>query len=85
VTNKRIIPTQKIIKQFDWQDYFYAIYSLDSYVPNLKTKTELLGRITQERGLDATDILYIGDRTEDGEAAAANGMAFLMVEWGYSE
>jgi len=84
-TNKRIIPTLNIIKHFGWQYYFTAIYALDSYVPALDKKTELLGRIALEHQLDVKDTLYVGDRHEDGEAALANGMGFLMVEWGYGE
>lgn len=84
-TNKRIVPTQKIIEYFGWQDHFVGIYALDCYVPALKTKAELLGCIVEERGLDVTETLYVGDRDEDGKVAVANRLGFLMVGWGYAE
>jgi phosphoglycolate phosphatase len=82
-TNKRIIPTQKIINFFEWQEFFKAVYTLDIYSPALGSKSELLRRIIREHQLDIMDVIYIGDRQEDEDASLENGIGFLMVNWGY--
>ena len=84
-TNKRIYPTLRIIELFGWQDYFLGVYALDSFTPPLGNKSELLGRLLTELRLAADETLYVGDRDEDGEAAAANNMEFLMAVWGYGQ
>lgn len=82
-TNKRIIPTNKIVDHLNWSHYFTAVLALDSYKPMLSSKAELLNRLTVDYQIQAVDTIYIGDRIEDAEAASVNGLNFMMVEWGY--
>lgn len=84
-TNKRIYPTLRIVELFGWQDYFLGVYALDSFTPPLSNKSELLERLLTELCLAVDETLYIGDRNEDQEAAAANKIRFLMVDWGYEQ
>jgi phosphoglycolate phosphatase len=84
-TNKRIIPTKKIIDYLGWDNYFVKLYALDSYEPPLKTKAELLGYIIRENNLILSETTYIGDRNEDRAAAVANNISYEMVGWGYIE
>jgi len=84
-TNKRILPTRRILAHLGWEKYFQGVYALDAFSPPLKSKANMLGAILAERGLDPRATLYIGDRQEDGEAALANNIRFLLAVWGYDE
>lgn len=83
-TNKRQVPTQKIIDFLGWRHYLTATYSLDS-VAGLETKADLLAMILQKYRLDPGNTIYIGDTDSDYRAAKANGLEFIMVEWGYGQ
>lgn len=84
-TNKRLYPTQQILRLFGWQDLFKAVYALDCVSPPLRNKAAMITHLLQEQQLDAQACLYIGDRVEDGMAADANQMPFTLVTWGYAE
>lgn len=84
-TNKRFVPTEKIIRHLAWQPWFKGVYALDYFQPALATKADMIGRIVREQGLRTQECLYIGDRVEDGLAAEANQMDFTLVSWGYAE
>jgi phosphoglycolate phosphatase len=84
-TNKRNIPTHRIIKHLGWQTFFKGIYSLDSYLPPLTEKSTLLQVILNELSCDGADFVYIGDRTEDSDAARFSGIPFFWAAWGYGE
>lgn len=83
-TNKREVPTLKIVEHLGWQDYFTGVYSLDSF-PELATKKELLAAILHKHQLAANETLYIGDTESDYRAALANALDFVMVQWGYGQ
>ena len=82
-TNKRILPTTRIINLLGWDSYFDHVYTLDSYQPAITTKSTLLIRILADKQLNTETAIYIGDRDEDGIAATDAGMPFLLVTWGY--
>ena len=83
-TNKRRIPTLKIIELMKWDHYFQVIGTLDSN-PSHANKAALIGSLLGEMTVDAGTCVYIGDKREDGEAADANQMPFIAVGWGYGE
>lgn len=82
-TNKRILPTRRIIEHLGWEKHFLGMYALDAFDPPLKSKASMLGAILARWELNPQHTVYIGDRQEDGEAAHANGMRFLLALWGY--
>lgn len=82
-TNKRCLPTGRIVEFLGWTQYFDGVYSLDSFAPALKSKADLLREVLNVHGIDVRSAVYIGDRHEDGEAAKANQISFLLAEWGY--
>jgi phosphoglycolate phosphatase len=82
-TNKRSIPTKKIINLMDWNDLFSGIYSLDSFNPVFSTKSKLLAHMVYSLNVSSKEIIYIGDRTEDYAAANSIGCNFILAEWGY--
>ena len=84
-TNKRHAPTRLILEHFGWSSLFRSVYALDMYAPRLPDKGALLKRLLEERALSAADALYIGDKTEDGQAAKQNGLEFFGVKWGYGD
>lgn len=82
-TNKRKVPTDKIINMLGWRDYLSAIYCLDTFDPPLQTKSQLLDRLLIENALQPQSCVYIGDRLEDARVAAANHLNFIRANWGY--
>ena len=82
-TNKRIRPTLKIMAHLDWAHRFDGVYALDYFDPPLGKKSEMLGRLLVDPGLDANELIYVGDRLEDALAAQENGIPFILVTWGY--
>jgi len=83
-TNKRLIPTEKILKHLEWDDMFNSIYTLDTFDPPLKNKTELLRKVISEEEINTDEAVYIGDRLDDEFAAKENKISFIMVDWSYS-
>ncbi|MEZ0211259.1 MAG: HAD family hydrolase [Methylophilus sp.] len=84
-TNKRFFPTEKIISHLQWAPFFQGVFALDYFQPALSRKAEMVGRIVQDLALPIDECLYIGDRLEDGLAADAHQMDFVLVTWGYAE
>jgi phosphoglycolate phosphatase len=84
-TNKRRVPTLKILEHLGWEKYFRIIGTLDTPTPQHTDKAAVIRFLLKEMGVKAERSLYVGDKREDGEAAAANGMAFCAAGWGYGE
>ena len=84
-TNKRFSATQAILEHLGWQHYFSSVYALDMMEPRLPGKAALLQKQLAELALPASNARYIGDKTEDGEAASANGLRFHYAAWGYGD
>ena len=82
-TNKRLLPTQKILAHLGWIRFFGCVRALDAWSPAAAHKADMIGRQLGELNLTATDTIYVGDRKEDADAAAANGMPFAFAAWGY--
>jgi phosphoglycolate phosphatase len=82
-TNKRRIPTQKIIEHLGWVRYFSIVGTLDTPTPPHPNKAALIQFLLNEMGVSADTSLYVGDKWEDGEAANANSIPFCAVGWGY--
>jgi phosphoglycolate phosphatase len=83
-TNKRLVPTQNILTHLDWTRYFSSINALDSFTPALSSKSEMLRRLTTGTSTQGTTTpYYIGDRNEDGAAAGASQLPFILALWGY--
>jgi len=85
-TNKRFLPTQKIIELLGWSQIFKSIYAIDKYVDRpFANKTEMLSKLLNLELIDPSDTVYIGDRMEDFEAAHSNNLAAILVQWGYGD
>lgn len=82
-TNKRILPTTKIMQHLQWAQYFQGVYALDYFTPPVASKKDMVRNIMALHGLTPEATLFVGDRIEDGLAAEGNGLDFAMVTWGY--
>lgn len=82
-TNKRIHPTRLILEHLGWGRHFAHVYALDLISPRLPDKAAMIGRLLTDQGIAREQAIYIGDRSEDGESADANGLPFIAVTWGY--
>jgi phosphoglycolate phosphatase len=82
-TNKRILPTSKIMQHLQWQQYFTGVYALDYFTPPVASKKDMVTQILSKHALALPETLFVGDRIEDGLAAEGNGLDFAMVTWGY--
>lgn len=82
-TNKRIHPTRLILAHLGWSDFFSHVYALDLFTPRLPDKAAMIGRLMADQAIPKDQAIYIGDRSEDGESADANGLPFIAVTWGY--
>ncbi len=82
-TNKRIHPTRLILGHLGWTSHFAHIYALDLFTPRLPDKAAMIARLLTDQNIPRDQAIYIGDRSEDGESADANGLPFIAVTWGY--
>lgn len=82
-TNKRIVPTQSILNYLGWNHYFKKVYALDCFRPAVADKSTMLSRVIQNLKRDSTELVYVGDRFEDFQAAEINLIPFLWASWGY--
>lgn len=84
-TNKRLLPTSRIIQHLRWSQYFAKVYALDYFNPPLASKALMIGRILADQQLSAAETIYVGDRFEDGMAAEENKLQFAFATWGYND
>jgi phosphoglycolate phosphatase len=83
VTNKRIHPTRLIVRHLGWQDIFAGVYAADAFDPPLAGKAAVITRALELHGIRPHQAIYVGDRSEDAEAATAAGLRFAWAPWGY--
>jgi len=84
VTNKRRVPTLKILDLFDIAHDFDAVYTVDSFPPDRLSKSQLVARALADLpGAAPATTVMIGDTPEDQRAAVANSIAFIAVTYGY--
>jgi phosphoglycolate phosphatase len=84
-TNKRKVPTDRIIDMLEWRTFFKEIYSLDSVEPVATSKADLILHILSTYGLSPMTTLYVGDRIDDAEAATKAEVNFFHATWGYEQ
>lgn len=82
-TNKRIHPTRLILAHLGWLGHFEHLYALDLFEPRLPDKAAMIARLLADKEIPKHASIYIGDRSEDGESADANGLPFIAATWGY--
>jgi phosphoglycolate phosphatase len=84
VTNKRRVPTLKILDLFDVAHEFDAVYTVDSFPPDRLSKSQLIARALAELpGAAPAKTIMVGDTREDQSASVANSIRFIAVTYGY--
>ena len=84
VTNKRRVPTLKILDLFDLTPEFDAVYTVDSFPPDRLSKSQLVARALVELpGTALSRTVMVGDTREDQTASVANSIGFIAVTYGY--
>jgi phosphoglycolate phosphatase len=82
-TNKRQKPTKLILEHLGWTSIFKKVYTLDCVKPTYRNKSDMLTHLLLDIDNDPNNIIYVGDKNEDGIAANANSLLFLKASWGY--
>jgi phosphoglycolate phosphatase len=84
VTNKRRVPTLKILELFGLTLEFDAVYTVDSFPPDRLSKSQLVARALVELpGAAPSRTVMVGDTREDQTASVANSIGFIAVTYGY--
>lgn len=83
-TNKRTVPTKKILEHITWNHFFSEIYCIDSRPSGpFKSKCEMISVLLEDQGINLKSAIYVGDTLEDYEAARSNDLQCILVDWGY--
>ena len=80
-TNKRLAPTQKLLKHFGWNDYFLFIECSDSQNKIRNKDTMIKDIINLNESFRGS--YFIGDTVNDGLSANLNQLPFLKASYGY--
>ena len=80
-TNKRLVPTQKLIDHFGWNDYFSFIECSDSQ-SETRNKDAMIRDIVNHNESFSTSY-FIGDTLNDGLSANQNKLKFIKACYGY--
>lgn len=80
-TNKRGIPTRKLIDYYGWSHYFDWIGCMDEF-SKYKNKSDLLKYEIKNKN-KYEKIYFVGDTVNDGITAKNNNMAFIFAKFGY--
>ncbi len=82
VTNKRALPTQRILNSLGWLPLFASVYCPDQFGEPLRSKTKLIGNLLAQWDINPMRAVYVGDTPQDRSAALAHGLRFLAAWWG---
>lgn len=82
VTNKRLIPTRRILEALGWSGYFSTVRTLDS-CSSATAKTDVVARVLSESCVDGSSAAVVGDSLDDAAASLDHGLAFGWASWGY--
>lgn len=82
-TNKRLLPTRRIIAALGWEGLFAEVFASDSLPERYTDKSGMIAGLLHDFDIVPEAVLYVGDTEADCRAAAANGVAFWPVAWGY--
>ena len=80
-TNKRLMPTKKLIGHFDWEDYFIFVECSDS-LPQIRNKHNIIQDIINHDN-SFHESYFIGDTVNDGLSANLNQLPFIKASYGY--
>lgn len=82
VTNKPVIATERILRALSLADYFSVVIGGDS-LPQRKPDPAQMLEASRQLGVEAGQLLVVGDNIHDVEAAHAAGIRCIAVTYGY--
>lgn len=82
-TNKRLLPTRRILAALGWEGLFAEVFASDSHPECYSDKSGMIAALLQAGAVAPQAAIYVGDTENDGRAAAANAVEFWPVAWGY--
>ena len=85
ITNKRLSPTSKMLKNADILKFFDNYFSVDQNDPTIKNKTLLISNTIKSLGIKSDSAMYIGDTNGDHVASKKNNIKFAYASWGYGK
>ena len=80
-TNKRLVPAQKLMDHFGWNDYFQSVECSDSQ-SKIRNKDAMIQDIINQNKLFRGSY-FIGDTVNDGLSANLNQLPFIKACYGY--
>tara|TARA_B110000503_G_scaffold95326_1_gene143509 strand:+ start:256 stop:894 length:639 start_codon:yes stop_codon:yes gene_type:complete len=80
-TNKRLIPTIKILEHLNWDKFFLFVECSDSEI-TMRDKDQMIKTLI-EKDSDFMDANFVGDTVGDGLSAIANRLLFIKANYGY--
>ena len=80
-TNKREVPTIKLINYYNWQNYFISIECSDSH-KSMRNKDEMVQDIIKKNNIFKKSY-FVGDTVNDGLSANRNQLQFIRANYGY--
>jgi phosphoglycolate phosphatase len=83
VTNKPAIPTHRILNHFGLSALFQEVVTRESRTPHFTSKREATRDLANRLSGPRSQILFIGDSTDDAEAAKACGFRFAAADYGF--
>lgn len=83
VTNKRLVPTRRILDALGLARHFAGIHTRDETEPMAPSKTAVTQRVIARYGIDRGRAFFVGDSDEDAAAARDNSLAFIHAAYGY--
>lgn len=83
VTNKRIVPTLKILESLGLARHFTGVHTRDETEPMAPSKAAVTQRVLVRHGIDPRNACFVGDSDEDAAAARDNGLRFIHATYGY--
>ena len=83
LTNKPWNPTHNILTHLSLDHHLREILTPDSPTTPFASKAEALRSLMRRHKLGASDVLMVGDSSDDALAASTCGVAFAAVLYGY--
>jgi phosphoglycolate phosphatase len=86
VSNKRAVPTARLLDIFNIRHFFSDVFNPDVYEgTEPMTKNDLLAHALQKHSLAKNTTAYVGDSEVDVIAAKENGVLAIAVQNGYGD
>jgi phosphoglycolate phosphatase len=82
VTNKRLVPTLRILEMLGWENRFSTVSTLDASWPRT-TKAGVVAQLLAQMDVPVRSVVLVGDSLDDALAAHDNGICYAWATWGY--